>query len=143
MTTDDIKAIPVSDIALPDAHLWLWTTNPHLPEALEVVKAWGFEYKTLLTWAKNRMGTGWWLRSKTEHLIFAAHSKKLRKNPGNITTLVQAAYEGHSVKPQCFYDIIERLSPEPRVALFSRHPRSGWTTLISDASASDVYGDSR
>jgi ParB-like chromosome segregation protein Spo0J len=63
MDIEDIKAIPVAEIADENAILWLWTTNAHLRVAFDVVEAWGFEYRTLLTWVKDRMGTGEWLRA--------------------------------------------------------------------------------
>lgn len=141
MSLDEIKNIPVVDVSSPDAHLWLWTTNPHLPEALEVMKHWGFEYKSMLTWKKNRMGTGWWLRSKTEHVLWGVRSKKLRKNPGNITTIFEAPYRGHSIKPVEAFEIFEKLSPSPRLEIFAREPRDGWTTVISDALPVDNFDD--
>jgi N6-adenosine-specific RNA methylase IME4 len=67
-TLEDIKALPVKSIAADDALLWLWTTNAHLRVAVEVVEAWGFDYRTLLTWVKNQMGTGEWLRGQTRTL---------------------------------------------------------------------------
>ena len=75
MPLEDIKAMPVREIADENAILWLWTTNAHLPVAFDVVAAWGFEYKTLLTWVKDRMGTGEWLRGQTEHCMLAARGK--------------------------------------------------------------------
>src|ERR1700693_5705923 len=65
MPIEDIKAMPVGDIADENAILWLWATNAHLRIAFDVVEAWGFEYKTLLTWVKDRMGTGEWLRGQS------------------------------------------------------------------------------
>jgi N6-adenosine-specific RNA methylase IME4 len=74
MAIEDIKALSVESIAADDALPWLWTTNAHLRVAFEVVEAWGFEYKTLLTWVKDRMGTGEWLRCQTEHCLLAAQA---------------------------------------------------------------------
>lgn len=72
MRTTDIKALPVRDLADPDGcHLYLWTTNNFLPDALEVVEAWGFEYVTTVTWLKDKMGLGQYFRGITEHCIFA------------------------------------------------------------------------
>jgi hypothetical protein len=78
MAIEDIKALPVAAIAADDALLWLWTTTAHLRVAFDVVQAWGFEYKTLLTWVKDRMGTGEWLRGQTEHCLLAARGKVIR-----------------------------------------------------------------
>lgn len=140
MSLEEIKAIPISSVATPDALLWLWTTNAHLPEALEVVREWGFTYKSLVTWYKDRMGTGWWIRSQTEHLILAARSTKLRRNPGSWRSIITAPYRGHSVKPTEAYQLIQALSPEPRLELFAKKERDGFTTLISDA-ADATHGD--
>lgn len=133
MPTEDIAAIPVSSSVSPDAHLWLWTTNPHLPEALEVVKAWGFQYKSLLTWDKELMGIGWWLRSQTEHCIFAVKSNKRRVTPGSIRTLLRERRRKHSQKPDGLLKIVKQLSPAPYLYLFAREPIEGVTTMISDA----------
>ena len=144
MSLDDIKAIPVAGVCTPDAHLWLWTTNTHLPEALEVVTAWGFQYKTLRTWDKGRMGLGWWLRSQTEHIIFAVRSNRYRQEPGAITTLFRAPWRGHSSKPmEELQPIIERLSPGPYLEMFASADRGwpGWSFLVSNAlPVGDPYG---
>lgn len=142
MSGDEIKAIPVSEITTDDAHLWLWTTNTHLKLALEVVEAWGFEYKTLATWRKTKMGTGWWLRSRTEHLILAAKSIKLRSNPGNFTTDIEGEWKGHSRKPETVYPMIETLSPGPYFEIFSRNvePREGWFQFGKDTVPADAFG---
>jgi N6-adenosine-specific RNA methylase IME4 len=143
MTTEEIAAMPVANLVTPDAHLWLWTTNSHLPEALTVVEAWGFTYRSLLTWAKPNMATGWWLRGKTEHVIFASRSKRLRANPGNVTTLLQAPTRGHSVKPLELIPLIERLSPGPYLELFARAERVGWTTQMIHLEPENEHGDRR
>ncbi|MGH7963321.1 MAG: MT-A70 family methyltransferase, partial [Candidatus Binatia bacterium] len=62
LSLDEIRALPIGEMAEEDCILWLWTTNAHLPEAFGIVQAWGFEYKTLLTWVKDKMGLGDWLR---------------------------------------------------------------------------------
>ncbi len=118
------------------ALLWLWTTNPHLPEALEVLAAWGFEYKTMVTWNKERLGLGWWLRSRTEHVLLGARpgaKPGAMGRPGAWSTLLNGGYRGHSVKPVEMYDLIEARSPGPRLELFANRlqPRAGWTQLAS------------
>lgn len=141
MTQEELKAIPVATVCAPDAHLWLWTTNPHLPEALELVEAWGFHYRSLRTWSKPKMGLGWWLRSQTEHLIFATKDKSNRKNPGSWTTIFNAEAGKHSAKPDEAIQCIEALSPGPRLEIFARQERPGWTTLISDSAPKDSKDD--
>ena len=143
MDLDEIKSMgrDIQQVSLPDSHLWLWTTNPHLPESLEVMKAWGFEYKTCLTWDKQLMGLGFWLRSRTEHCLWGVKSNKGRSNPGNITTLLVEKRRKHSQKPDGIIPIIEKLSPGPYLEIFSRNSRPGWTCLQSDAKPlGDPYG---
>lgn len=143
MSIAEICAIPVHLVCHPDAHLWLWTTNPHFEKAFDVIKAWGFTYKTLATWKKTKIGTGWWLRSQTEHIICAARSTNLRHNPGNFTTYIDAAYRGHSRKPDKVYDMIEALSPGPYLEIFAHpeaEPREGWYRLSHFATPSEPFG---
>lgn len=148
MTTEEImemgQQLTAPGVLRPDAHLWLWTTNPHLPEALNVLQSWSFTYKTMMTWDKDRIGIGWWLRSRTEHILFGVRDSNIqsyRIQPGGISTLLKAPYRGHSVKPVEVYDIIERLSPGPYLELFASTQRPGWTALTSSMpAAGDPYG---
>lgn len=135
-------AVPIGDVSTPDAHLWLWTTNPHLEIALQCVKHWGFDYISLVTWRKSKLGTGWWLRSRTEHVILAVKSKRLRANPGSFSTELVGKWRGHSVKPVEAYPMIERLSPGPRLELWAREtePRDGWVSLESHGKPVDAFG---
>jgi N6-adenosine-specific RNA methylase IME4 len=121
MAIADMKALPVASIMHADSILWQWTTNHHMREAYEILAAWGFEPKTILTWAKDRMGAGDWLRGQTEHSIMAVRGKPVVQLT-NQTTLLHAPVRGHSVKPKEFYDLVESLCPAPRYAdLFSRY----------------------
>ena len=121
MSIADIRATKVSDIAHEDCILWLWVTNHHMREAYELLCAWGFDPKTILTWAKDKMGMGDWLRGQTEHCIMAVRGKPV-VTLTNQTTLLHAPVRGHSVKPVEFYDLVESLCPAPRYAdLFSRY----------------------
>ena len=128
MGIEAIKALPIEAIAAEDAVLWLWTTNTHLQAAFDVVDAWGFEYKTLLTWVKHRMGTGEWLRGKTEHCLLAVRGKPIFVN-GNHTTVLEAKRREHSRKPDEFYSVVENICPGNRIELFSRHERGGWVAF--------------
>ncbi len=131
----------IREVTTPDAHLWLWVPPPHVPLAVQVVEAWGFEWKTVLVWNKKKMGLGWWLRSKVEFCILAAKSTKKRVTPRSYTTYLEAPYRGHSVKPDEIIPMIEALSPAPRLELFARKPRKNWTALISNAQPKgDPYG---
>ncbi len=125
MDIEEIKAMPVVEIADENAILWLWTTNAHLRVAFEVVEAWGFEYRTLLTWVKDRMGTGEWLRGQTEHCMLAIRGKPVFLH-GSHATVLEAARREHSRKPEEFYALVEATSPGGKVELFCRQRRAGW-----------------
>src|SRR5262249_49129163 len=121
MSIANICALDVRSIAHKDSILWVWTTNHHMREAYSVLDAWGFEAKTILTWAKDKMGYGDWLRGQTEHCILATRGKPTVELK-NQTTLLRAPARGHSVKPVEFYELVESLCPAPRYAeLFSRY----------------------
>jgi N6-adenosine-specific RNA methylase IME4/ParB-like chromosome segregation protein Spo0J len=121
MSIAQICAVKVQDIAHPDCVLFLWTTNYHMRHAFTVLDAWGFEDRTILTWAKDKMGTGDWLRGQTEHCLMAGRGKPALMLT-NQTTLLRGAVREHSQKPIEFYDLVESLCPAPRYAdLFSRY----------------------
>jgi len=125
MDIEQIKAMRVAQIADENAILWLWTTNAHLRIAFEVIEAWGFEYKTILTWVKDRMGTGEWLRGQTEHCMLAVRGKPVFLH-GNHATVLEAARREHSRKPEEFYALVEATSPGGKLELFCRQQRAGW-----------------
>ncbi len=131
MALEEIKALPVLDIADRDAILWLWTTNAHLRVAFEVVECWGFQYKTLLTWVKHRMGTGEWLRGQTEHCLLATRGKPVFLH-GNHTTVLDGARREHSRKPEEFYCLVEATCPGDKVDLFARQLRGHWQSYGSE-----------
>jgi len=121
MSIAQICALNVASIAHEDCILWLWTTNHHMREAFGTLDAWGFTQKTILTWAKDKMGVGDWLRGKTEHCLLAVRGKPI-VDLKNQTTLMEGAVRKHSQKPTEFYDVVEALCPAPRYAyLFSRY----------------------
>ena len=128
MPIDEIKSMSVEDIAEDDAILWLWTTIAHLRVAFEVAETWGFECKSLLTWVKDRMGTGEWLRGQTEHCILATRGKPVFLH-GSHTTVLHAARREHSRKPEEFYALVEATCPGSKLELFARHERDGWTVF--------------
>lgn len=135
MTMDDLKAMPVADVAAKDAHLYLWTTNSFMVEAHELARAWGFAPKTILTWVKTHqadpgrvsMKTGYYFRGATEHVIFAVRgSLRLQTTDGLPTAFLWPRIGKHSVKPGGFYDLVEQASPAPYLELFARNQRLGW-----------------
>jgi N6-adenosine-specific RNA methylase IME4 len=127
MTLDQIAALPVRDVAHKDVVLFLWATNPLMREAFDVMAAWGWKYKTLLTWEKvNACGMGYWFRGVTEHLLVGVRGKipAFRSREKN---LFRARRRKHSEKPEEAFALIEAVSPGPRLELFARRARPGWT----------------
>ena len=132
MTIPELAALPVPEWSAPDAHLYLWTTNGFLREAFTLLDAWGYAYKTTLTWVKPQIGMGNYFRNNTEHVLFAVRGK-LRTSQRHIPTAFTAARTRHSEKPGIFYDIAEQSSPEPRLEMFARRQRFGWDTWGNEA----------
>jgi N6-adenosine-specific RNA methylase IME4 len=135
MDLEAIKAMgpDVQARAADNAHLWLWAINPMLPEALDVMAAWGFDYKGCLTWVKtNGFGTGHYLRGATEHCLLGIRGT-LACLRNDQRTYFEAPRTDHSRKPEVFYDILETLSPGPRMRLFARSQRDGWESWGDEA----------
>jgi N6-adenosine-specific RNA methylase IME4 len=128
MTLADIEALDVGSLAHEDCILWLWTTNAFMAEAHQVARSWGFEVKTILTWAKDRMGLGDWLRGQTEHCLLAVKGRPVVRL-SNQTTLLHGRVGEHSEKPEEFYYLVESLCPGSKCELFSRRRREGWNTF--------------
>lgn len=127
LTAPEIAALPVVDLAADDAHLYLWVTNPLLPDAFQVVEAWGFRYITCLTWLKTgTLGLGYYWRGDTEHVLFGVRGRCPIPPEDRRRNWFQTDKTGHSVKPPSFLDAVEDVSPSPRVELFARAPRLGW-----------------
>jgi len=132
MTLEEIKGLPVKEVAADAAHLYLWTTNAFMVEAHGVARAWGFEPKTILTWVKLKldrpevsMKTGHWYRSATEHIVFGVRGSQRFLGPA-VPTAYLLPRLPHSVKPDFFYKLIEEQSPGPYLELFARRLRPGW-----------------
>lgn len=126
MTLADIRALPIP--AADDAVLFLWATVPMLPEALDVMSAWGFAYKSNFVWNKNRAGTGYWNRNKHEHLLVGTRGNVPAPAPGDqYLSVIDAEVNGHSRKPFHFREVIEEMFPTlPRIELFARERFSDW-----------------
>ncbi|MGQ0572919.1 MAG: MT-A70 family methyltransferase [Pseudonocardia sp.] len=125
MTIEAIAALRVDRLVADDAHLWLWVTNAHWREQLAVMEAWGFSYRSCLTWIKPRLGLGNYLRNQTEHLLLGVRGKAPIQFRGQGSWLY-APLQDHSHKPEEQYAVIERCSPGPYLELFARRKRSGW-----------------
>lgn len=107
-----------------DAHLYLWVTNGFLREGFTVLDAWGFTYKTCLTWVKTQIGLGNYFRGATEHVLFGIRGG-LRTNDKNLRNWFEAPRGKHSAKPDCFYDLVEKASSGPYLEMFARRARLG------------------
>ena len=127
MTIEEITDLDVETRAHKDCVLWLWTTNAHIREAFVIVDAWGFTFKTILTWVKDRMGTGDWLRGQTEHCLMAVRGKPVIQLT-NQTTALHGAMRKHSQKPEEFYQLVESLCPGSKLDMFARQAREGWVS---------------
>jgi len=132
MKTREICALPVGEWAAPDAHLYLWVTNNFLEDGLEVLGAWGYRYVTCVTWMKDKAGLGQYFRGITEHCLFGVRGRlpyQLTEDGGRlqgITGYFEAPRGEHSEKPEKMREMIERVSPGPRLELFGRRQADGW-----------------
>ena len=122
MDLEEIQLLPVQKISHENSILWLWTTNNFMREALHLVEFWGFNTKTILTWIKNRIGTGDWLRGQTEHCILAAKGRPTVTLTNQSTALIAPAGK-HSEKPDAFYELVKSLCPGSKIDMFSRKER--------------------
>lgn len=127
MHLDKIRKMKIEKLADDNSSLWLWTTNGHIMHAFEIMEAWGFEYKCLLTWVKDRMGMGAYLRGKTEHCLLGIRGKPVLVT-GSHTTALEGKVRRHSQKPETFYELVEEMCPGAKVEIFSRSKRAGWVT---------------
>ena len=134
MTLKEICALPVQDIAADPAHLYLWVPNALILEGLEVMRRWGFTYKTNVVWYKTRKdggpdgrGVGFYFRNVTELMLFGVRGSLRTLAPGRRqTNIITSQKRRHSHKPDEQYEIIESCSPGPYLELFARHPRPYW-----------------
>ncbi len=135
MTLQEIMELPVAQLALPTSHLYLWVPNALVIEGLEVMKRWGFTYKTNIVWHKVRKdggpdgrGVGFYFRNVTELVLFGTRGSRRTKTPGRTqVNIIRSRKREHSRKPEELYDIVESCSYGPYLELFARHLRPGWT----------------
>ena len=142
MLLPDICALPVAQLCAPTAHLYLWTPNALLPEGLEVMRSWGFEYKTNIVWHKVRKdggpdgrGVGFYFRNTTELCLFGVRGKNARTlAPGRRqVNIIKTRKREHSRKPDELYDLIAQCSSGPYLELFARGAQPGWTSWGNQA----------
>jgi N6-adenosine-specific RNA methylase IME4 len=127
----DLEEIKAMDLPADDnCVLFLWVTAPFLADAMHVLKAWGFTYKTGAVWDKERLGMGYWFRIQHEHLLIAVRGDVKTPYPENrVSSVIRAPRGEHSKKPECVYDMIEKMFPGERyLELFARTTRDGWSS---------------
>jgi N6-adenosine-specific RNA methylase IME4 len=134
LTVEQVTALPVPSFADEDCHLYLWTTHRYLPQALEIACAWGFTYQCLMTWVKNVGITPFSWMYDTEHVIFAKRGSLDLKQLG-LRLSFSAPVTKHSEKPAVFYERVLNASPGPRIELFARSERDGFTAWGNEIAA--------
>ena len=148
MSIEDICSLPIGAISDKDCKLFLWATPPCLPEAISVMKSWGFEYKTIaFCWVKTNpksgtpfFGIGHWTASNCE-LVLAGMKKggQLNRQDRSISQVVLYPREGHSKKPDIIREYIVRLCGDiPRIELFARQSTKGWMAVGYDLDGLDI-----
>lgn len=150
MELDEIKKLPVAAVVEEPAHLYLWVPNALLPDGIEVLRAWGFEYKSNIVWHKIRKdggsdgrGVGFYFRNVTELVLFGVRGKNARTlAPGRRqVNLVATQKREHSRKPDELYDVIEACSRGPFLEMFARDTRKGWTAWGNQAEDYNITWD--
>lgn len=129
-------ASPIRELVHEDgAHLYLWTTNRFLPDALQVVKRWGFRYSQLLVWAKapRGKGPGGAFAQNAEYVLFARHKLPVANERIESVWFQWKRTTRHSQKPEAFFDLVEQVSPGPYLELFARRQRLGWDSWGDEA----------
>jgi N6-adenosine-specific RNA methylase IME4 len=127
MSLDEIKNLPVGQLADINCSLFLWTTHTFLPDAFDVMKSWGFKYHCCITWDKTNGIPCWGFKRRTEFVLYGYKGKINVNQSGRfIHTLFTEKLTTHSRKPEGFYKILESNTPQPRIELFARNKRDGW-----------------
>lgn len=122
----DENLVPVRTLAADDAHIYLWVTHKFLPAGMDLLEAWGFRYQCVMTWRKNVGITPFSWMYDTEHVLFGRRGNLKLQRLG-LRLSFEAPVRGHSAKPDVFYERVIEASPGPRVEMFSRSPREGFT----------------
>jgi N6-adenosine-specific RNA methylase IME4 len=137
LSLQEIMDIPVQSVALPNSHLYLWVINSMMQEGFQVMKAWGFTYKTSITWEKitksgepDKSTYGHYFRNATETILFGVRGHlNTSKKSHSFPNIIRARKREHSRKPDEQYKLIESCSPGPYLELFARHRRKKWDTF--------------
>lgn len=142
MSVDAICNLPIQQIADRDSALFLWTTVPMLPDALRVMEAWGYKYKTKITWRKIMYwGMGFWFRGQIEDLLVGARGK-VKAFRCQRANFIQCKVGNHSQKPEDFRELIEfatrNMTNQNRIELFARVSAPGWDCLGNGIDNKDI-----
>lgn len=140
MSLDQLKALPVPDLAAPDAHLWLWTTNRSLPDGFALMAHWGFRYLAPVHWVKPS-GFGAWFVHRTQTLLMGYRGNLDMRPEGRYRPNVLFASPkrgGHSTKPAESYELVEAVSHPPRLEMFARVARPNWTAVGDGVTGEDI-----
>lgn len=137
MSLDEIRALDVAGMSTDDAILFMWATSPKLAEAMSVIEAWGFTYRSSAVWVKPQLGMGYYFRQQHELLLVATRGDMPAPAPADRPrSVVTADRLEHSAKPAEFAEAIERMYPTlPRIELFCRSPRDGWAVWGNQSAA--------
>lgn len=133
MEIDEIAKLPVAELAADDCHLYLWVTHRFLPAGLQLLEEWGFAYQCVMTWRKNVGFTPFSWMYDTEHVLFARRGN-LKMTQLGLRLSFEAPVAGHSVKPDVFYERVIAASPGPRLEMFARRQRDGFTAWGNEVS---------
>lgn len=157
MSVKDIIALPVSELAAPQAHLYLWVTNNYLPDGFKVMAAWGFRYVTTITWGKPTSGLGQYFRGRSEHCLFGVRGSlpyritEDGKRAQGVTFFEESIEEDigayftearpdnvHSRKPERILEMAEIVSHGPYLEMFCRTPRPNWDSWGNELEKENV-----
>ena len=132
MTLKEIKQIPLRKIANVGSHIYCWTTNKMLPYTFDVLKEWGVNYHLSLVWNKpNGMMPCFGYKFATEFCILGFYQKPMQKFIGmaKLNHFLQPSKKPHSTKPGCFFDLVDKMSPSPKLEMFARERRFNWDSF--------------
>lgn len=138
MTFQELSNLPVKEISNNDCVLFMWSTAPKLAEAIELMKVWGFQYKTHCVWDKVRFTLGFWIKAQHELLLIGTKGDiPCPVYEQRIASVYREKRKKHSSKPEYFYELIEQMFPDlPKIELFSRNERENWAVWGNEIKSS-------
>jgi N6-adenosine-specific RNA methylase IME4 len=131
MSIDEIKSIPLDQVANIGCHVYCWTTNKFLKEAFDVFESWNVNYHLTLVWTKpNGIMPCYGYKFATEFCLFGFYGKPMQKfqSMAKLNWFENPSIKPHSTKPQKFFSLVDEMSPSPKVELFARQKRQGWSS---------------